>query len=50
MAEPAEPSWRVVDIGRRDCEETETRRGRMISRDRENKKQGVKQYLKNKIQ
>lgn len=50
MAEPAKPSWRVVDVGRRVRDETETRSGRMISRDREDKNRGVKQYLKNKIQ
>lgn len=37
-------------MGRGNGEEAETRRGRMISRDREDKKQGVKQNLKNKIQ
>lgn len=41
---------RAVGVGRGDGEEAETRRGRMISRDREDKKQGVKQNLKNKIQ
>lgn len=37
MAEPAESPWRAVGVGRGDPKKAETKMGRMISRDREEK-------------